>query len=327
MLSTNDNKRYAENNQELLVQTDEVLRDIRKNGKEFDWRGKKIKNRYYAELLEILHFRKANNVSGCADELVFKVTDEGFLTLHQVWFCKSVLCPLCNWRRSLKLSYQNQEIISEAIKQQPTARFLFLTLTVKNVYDGNELDQTLKEMTKAFNRLIKYKAISKNLLGYMRTTEVTFNDQDNSFHPHFHILLMVKSTYFKGNDNYLSQDDWTKYWQKAMKLDYTPIVNVKAVKSVTKSVLETSKYTVKDSEYLTHEIDRDKFVVDNLETGMHRKRRIGYGLLFKDIRKQLQLDDVEDGDLINVGDEEDISESAKMVYAKWNDVRKNYFIK
>lgn len=227
------------------------------------------------------------------------------------------------------MSYQNEEIISEAIKQQPTARFLFLTLTVKNVYDGKELDQTLKQMTNGFRKLMQYKKVSKNLIGYMRATEVTVNDKDNSFHPHFHVLLMVKSTYFKDSKNYLTQDDWTKYWQKAMKLDYTPVVHITAVQGLKKSVLETSKYPVKDSDYLTNEVERDAFVVDNLETGLHRKRQIGYGLLFKEIRKKLQLDDVEDGDLKNVGEdeEEEISESAKMVYAKWNNVRKNYFIK
>lgn len=331
---TNYDKQSDENNQELKIETDEILKDIRKNGKEFDWRGKKIKNVYYADLLRMLHFTKAERVNGCADELIFKVTDEGYLRLHQVWFCKSKLCPLCNWRRSLKMSYQNAEIISEAIKQQPNARFLFLTLTVKNVYDGEELNETLSAMTKAFNRLIKYKAISKNLIGFMRATEVTVNDTDNSFHPHFHILLMVKSSYFHG-DYYLSQEDWTGYWKKAMQIDYKPIVNIKAIKGKTKdkddvkgAVLETSKYPVKDSEYLTNNLERDSFVVDHLETGLYRKRQIGYGLLFKEIRKKLQLDDVEDGDLQNVGaDEEETSETAQMIFARWNNMRKNYFIK
>lgn len=229
MLFNNHNTQFDENNQDFTIGTDEVLKDIRKNGKTFDWRGKKIKNVYYAELLEMLHFKKANNVHGCADELVFKMTDEGYLRLHQVWFCKSKLCPLCNWRRSLKMSYQNEEIISEAIKREPNARFLFLTLTVKNVYDGQELNDTLKNMTNGFRKLMQYKKVSKNLIGYMRATEVTVNDKDNSFNPHFHILLMVKSTYFKG-DNYLSQDDWTQFWKKSMKLDYIPVVDIRAVK-------------------------------------------------------------------------------------------------
>lgn len=330
------NNEFKQNNQDFKVETKNILKDVRKNGKTFDWRGKKIKNLYYADLLEILHFKKANNVYGCADELIFKMTDEGYLRLHQVWFCKSKLCPLCNWRRSLKMSYQNEQIISEAISQYPKARFLFLTLTVKNVYDGKELDKTLKEMTNGFRKLMKYKKVSKNMIGYLRATEVTINELDNSFHPHFHILLMLKPTYFKNSENYLNQEEWTSLWKKAMRIDYIPVVDVRAVKgkdgdknSVKKAVLETSKYPVKDSDYLTNDIERDSFIVNHLETGLYRKRQIGYGLLFKEIRKALQLDEVEDGDLRIVGadEEEQISEAAQMIYAKWNNNRKNYFIK
>lgn len=330
------NNEFKQNNQDFKVETKNILKDVRKNGKTFDWRGKKIKNLYYADLLEILHFKKANNVYGCADELIFKMTDEGYLRLHQVWFCKSKLCPLCNWRRSLKMSYQNEQIISEAINQYPKARFLFLTLTVKNVYDGKELDKTLKEMTNGFRKLMKYKKVSKNMIGYLRATEVTINELDNSFHPHFHILLMLKPTYFKNSENYLNQEEWTSLWKKAMRIDYIPVVDVRAVKgkdgnknSVKKAVLETSKYPVKDSDYLTNNIERDSFIVNHLETGLYRKRQIGYGLLFKEIRKALQLDEVEDEDLRIVGadEEEQISEAAQMIYAKWNNNRKNYFIK
>lgn len=233
------------------------------------------------------------------------------------------------------MSYQNEEIISEAIEQYPKGRFLFLTLTVKNVYDGEELDATLKEMTKAFNRLMKYKKVSKNIIGYLRATEVTTNEKDNSFHPHFHILLMVKPSYFNSSNNYLSQNDWSHFWKKAMKLEYEPIVDVRAVKpkkespnNIKSAVLETSKYPVKDSDYLTNDIKRDSFLVNHLETGLYRKRQVGYGLLFKEIRKKLQLDDVEDGDLIKVSSENDeVSEVANFIYAKWNTERKNYFIK
>lgn len=233
------------------------------------------------------------------------------------------------------MSYQNEEIISEAIKREPKGRFLFLTLTVKSVYDGEELNETFREMTKAFNRLFKYKKVSKNLYGYMRATEVTVNDIYGTFHPHFHILIMVKPSYFNSSDNYISQDEWSLFWKKAMKLDYIPIVDVRAVKgkdgdknSIKKAVLETSKYPVKDSDYLTNDIHRDSFIVDNLETGLHRKRQIGYGLIFKEIRKELQLDEAEDGDLRIVGADEEIetSEAAQMIYAKWNNNRKNYFI-
>ncbi|GAB5857325.1 hypothetical protein JMUB7535_26890 [Staphylococcus aureus] len=35
--------------------------------------------------------------------LEFKPTDEGYLKLHKTWFCKSKLCPVCNWTRACLL--------------------------------------------------------------------------------------------------------------------------------------------------------------------------------------------------------------------------------
>src|SRR5699024_1085922 len=77
-----------------------------------------------------------------------------------------------------------------------TVRWLFLTLTVRNVYDGTELNKSLSDMSKGFNRMMKYKKINKNLVGFMRATEVTVNNIDNSYNQHMHVLVCVESTYF-----------------------------------------------------------------------------------------------------------------------------------
>src|SRR5699024_12543677 len=74
--------------------------------------------------------------------------------------------------------------------------WLFLTLTVRNVYDGTELNKSLSDMSKGFNRMMKYKKINKNLVGFMRATEVTVNNIDNSYNQHMHVLVCVESTYF-----------------------------------------------------------------------------------------------------------------------------------
>mgnify|MGYP004493097279 CR=1 FL=1 len=79
---------------------------------------------------------------------------------------------------------------------------------------------------------MRYKKPAKNLLGYVRPTEVTVNHEANQlmYHHHMHVLLFVENFYFKGPDNYISRAEWTGYWQWAMKLTYVPIVNIKAVK-------------------------------------------------------------------------------------------------
>ena len=44
-------------------------------------------------------------------------------------------------------------MIEEVVKEKPTARWLFLTLSTKNAIDGDHLEQSLKHMSKAFNKL------------------------------------------------------------------------------------------------------------------------------------------------------------------------------
>jgi len=239
----------------------------------------------------------------------------------------------------MKHSIQTKKVVEEVIRRKPKARWLFLTLTVKNVHDGEELNNLLSEMAKAFtSKLVKYARVKKNLIGFMRATEVTFNKVDNSYHPHIHALLCVESSYFKDTENYITQKQWTSFWKRAMKLDYDPIVDVRSVKSknkdkidpkdVTPAVLETAKYPVKDSDYLTDNEEQNIQVVADLEEGLNRKRLISYGGLLKEVHKELNLDDVEDGDLIHTDDDEEkASEDAFSIVAVWNWKRKNYFIK
>lgn len=239
----------------------------------------------------------------------------------------------------MKRSIQTTKIVEEVIRQKPKARWLFLTLTVKNVFDGEQLDVSLKAMAEGFRRLMLYKKIKKNMVGFMRSTEVTVNKKDGSYNQHMHVLMCVESAYFNTKGAYLSQVDWTNLWQKAMKLDYIPVVHIEAVKNkkrnqekevtaIQAAVQETAKYSVKDSDYLTGNLENDLEVVKDLEEGLYRKRMISYGGLLKEVHKQLNLDDVEDGDLIRVDDEDsDVEEKAYSIVAQWNWKAQNYFIR
>ena len=313
----------------------QVLNDIRKNGKRNDWKEKKRANVQYSNLLQELEYKKASNVRVCAEVLQFLKNDEGQLKLKQAWFCKSRLCPMCNWRRSIKHSSQVIKIVDEAVKKHPKGRFLFWTLTTKNVFTGDELNTELARMNKAFDRLMKYKKVQKNMLGYLKATEVTVNSTDGSYNQHLHVLVFVRPSYFKGTgDNYISQKELTDFWKKALKIDYIPIVNIKAVKAKTNkkeknviaAVYETAKYPVKSIDYLTDNHEENLQRVDDLEIGLKRKRLISFGGIFKEIRKELQMEDVESGDLIKTGSEDEELTTGQVIVARWNWERQNYFI-
>lgn len=205
--------RYIDENQD-----DKTLKDVSKSGKQRPWREKKIDNVSYADILEILKIKKAFNVKQCGNVLEFKPTDEGYLKLYKTWFCKSKLCPVCNWRRSMKNSYQAQKVIEEVIKEKPKARWLFLTLSTKNAIDGEHLEQSLKHMSKAFNKLKMYAKVKKNLIGFMRSTEVTVNKNDGSYNQHMHVLLCVENAYFRKKKIILLKKSGSIYGKKHFKL-------------------------------------------------------------------------------------------------------------
>ncbi|MDX0993208.1 replication protein, partial [Sinorhizobium medicae] len=74
------------------------------------------------------------------------------------------------------------------------------------------------------------------------------------------------------------------------------------------AIKETSKYSVKSSDYLTGDREKDAEIVNDLEQGLYRKRMLSYGVLLKKKHKLLNLDDAEDGNLIQTSDEEKTTE-------------------
>lgn len=307
---------------------EEVLQDRNSKGKDRNWRGRKILSLKLADIFEELGYKKSliERIQSCGDVLRFIRREDGSLKLYQAYFCKNKLCPMCNWRRSMKYSYQTSRIVDEAIKQSPKGRFLFLTLTVKNV-PGIELNNTISQLTQSFDRLFRRAKVKKNLIGYLRSVEVTHNEDDKTYHPHIHVLLMVRPSYFNSKDNYITREEWGEMWSQSLKVDYVPMVDIRAVKETGKglkgAILETAKYPTKP---IKLDVE-NKQVVDDLYNGLYRKRQLGYGGLFKKIKKQLQLDDVENGNLVQTSDEENDLSSGTKIIAYWNATKQNYFIR
>lgn len=328
----------------LQNSTGEILVDRTESGKERPWTMKKIRASITSEHFEAagLH-SKAKRMSECAEVLMFKYVEQK-LRLYQTWFCKVRLCPMCNWRRSLKIAHHNKRIV-ETVNERENVQWLFLTLTVRNT-DAETLPETLSAMSKGFHRLKDYKAFKTSVKGFFRALEVTRNhdltsESYGTYHPHYHVLLCVPSYYFKKKDFYIKHEEWTCLWQRAMKLDYTPVVNVKKVKpkqnlngledyeqNLKKAILEVSKYPVKDSDVIKgNEVTSENVeTVLALDNALAYKRLIGYGGLLKQIHKELNLGDAEDGDLVHVSEEDEVANGAFDVMAKWHVGLKNYVI-
>lgn len=251
--------------------------------------------------------RLAERLSSCSGLLGFgwfcdSETGEQRLKLQTARFCRVRHCPVCQWRKSLMWVARFLKATPMILKDYPKARFIFLTLTVANC-PVQDLRLTVKSMTEAWHRLIKRKEFPA--IGFAKSLEVT-RGNDGSSHPHFHILLMVDPGYFKG-ENYLSQKRWTELWKEVLRIDYTPIVNVKAVKpnknrseseALPSAICETFKYSVKPEDLVV-----DKEWLLELTYQLHRTRSISLGGVFK---KYIQEEDP--CDLIGESDDEPTSD-------------------
>jgi plasmid rolling circle replication initiator protein Rep len=245
-----------------------------------------------------LHSR-AFRVADCGTFLEFHVTEEG-KKLHKANFCKDRLCPMCNWRRSMKIFGQVSQVMD--VLQNSGYRFLFLTLTVRNC-KAQEFPATVRMLYDGWRNLYhETRVFKRTVCGTFRSLETTINQDTKEFHPHFHVILAVKPGYF--SRDYVTQKQWADMWAQACALDYDPIVHIETVKEGPKgiggAVAEAAKYAVKDSDFLVGpDWERERYVRTLLE-GLAGRRLADMTGCFRKAKKQLGLDDAEDGDLVHV---------------------------
>jgi plasmid rolling circle replication initiator protein Rep len=256
----------------------------------------------------------SQRVSFCSQLLEFGLTptenDSLKLKLRSARFCRVRHCPVCQWRRSLMWKAKAYKVLPKIVEAYPTHRWLFVTLTQKNVPVA-ELRDTLKAMNKGFQRLAERKTWPA--IGWLRSTEVT-RGRDGNAHPHFHCLLMVPRSYF--GRNYIKQDEWVKLWRDCMRLDYCPILDTRAVKEGDKPmqlVPEILKYVTKESDLVA---DRQWFLEYTRQ--LHKMRAIATGGVLKEYLKELEQ---EPEDLIGESDESTEDVAALHFGWKWKEKR------
>jgi plasmid rolling circle replication initiator protein Rep len=235
--------------------------------------------------------RLAGRIKGCTGYLGFAwETDsdsgESRLKLRAAEFCRVRHCPVCQWRRSMMWQSRFLKALPSIEADYPKARWLFLTLTVRNC-PITDLRATIRDMNKAWQRLIKRQEFGA-VQGWVRTTEVTKGkDRDDSAHPHFHCLLMVRPSYF--THGYVTQSRWTELWQECARLDYRPSVDIRTVKArrgatgespLRRAVYETLKYSVTPDDMM----DRDWLL--ELTRQVFRLRFIASGGVLRDVLRE-----------------------------------------
>jgi hypothetical protein len=139
--------------------------------------------------------------------------------------------------------------------------------------------------------------------------------------------LLVEPTYF--GDGYLRQPQWAELWRQSLRIDYTPVVDVRVIKQNAKRsrisvnrvnisqmwaiVTEILKYSVKPSDMIR---DHAWFLL--LVDQVHKMRSVAVGGCLKPYLRERKRED-----LVREPDEEEASDLAERLYFRWaQEVRK-----
>ena len=317
MSDTSIAEEWEQVNLKTITGTGEILEDNSASGRHRPWSKHKMSSLELADLFviakeideSVLSDSRLQSLKECAGWLTYLEDEKKQRKLKHANFCRVRVCPMCNWRRSLKLFSQVSQI-TDMILAEKKAQFIFVTLTVRNV-EGHELSDTITMLNQAFKYLTSKgqnfapaKELKKFLLGYMKAEEVTYNAKTDTFHPHIHAIFEVKPSYLK--KGYMTKKAWIALWRSALGVDYDPSVDVRNIKGGTaKAVAEVAKYPVKmDTVLKIKDKQQAALALIQLYRAIFGRRLVTFGGDFREYKRKLALDDVESGDLVHVETEQ-----------------------
>lgn len=272
--------------------------------------------------------RYCERVRSCSGILRFAMDAEDAgelrLRLKAARFCRVRFCPVCQWRRSLMWKARFYKAIPGFLEEHPKLIPVFLTLTVRNC-SVTELRDTIGGMNKAFTRLTKRKQWPG--VGWVKSVEVTRNPDTGEAHPHFHVLMFVRPSYFaKG---YVRHSEWQELWKDCLRVGYLPVVNVKRVKTnkstsegkdalegLRGAIMETLKYGVKPEDLV-----KDASWLEGITRQLHKTRSVAVGGALRPY-----LSEEEPEDLIHGDEPELVDEDLPMLIFDWAQEVKKYIL-
>ena len=190
----------------------------------------------WKETKEEKYLNLHNNTANCHDFAMFRhyLDNESTTKLKKLNRCKNPLCVFCSWVDAKK----RYNTLAGAVEYLKTEGYTpkHLVITVPNVKIDN-----LKNQINILHKVITQTLRHFKVQGYYRSTEISYNAKENTYHPHAHILItdyieIDKITQFSANI-------YKKYDQN-YKYDYI-IANI----SKCDYVKELCKYITKPTDF------------------------------------------------------------------------------
>lgn len=258
------------------------------------WRGRKLRSLDISDIVDQYDHTRAEQLRACGTYLKFGVNATGQARLRGANFCRIRICPMCTWRRSIKIGQQMDAMFAELYKRGYTL-CAHLVLAVRNC-DGADLTAEIAHIFSGYRWLTnKCTAYRQAVIGYYRALEITYNAQAGTYHPHLHCVLVLHPDYFV--DRYIDQGRLVDLWRHALDVDYDPTAHIAMIEgddNITHAVREVSKYTIKDVDVLSvSDPDVRVEVLHTLDRALRGVRLISFGGVCRTIRRELKLSDVD----------------------------------
>lgn len=250
--------------------------------------------------------RRAERMASCGNKLFYEYNAEsGIYRFAGAALCRDRLCPVCAWRLAIKRISEMIPTVDRIAELYPGSKAIHVVLTVKNC-QLSDLRYVLDTITTGFTRIKKTALWKEYILGYMRSVEVSYNDETGEYHPHIHCICIVESNYIRQ----ISIGEWSELWQKAARLDYKPHVwathaykkqkphvaiedeiypieqSDEILGAAKKAIIEATKYAMKPTSLVSIAQAGDIAAIARAVAGF---RMISYGGCVKKIRRELGI--------------------------------------
>lgn len=259
---------------------------------------------------------KLDRLKECGNFIKFQASeDKTKFILAGGNFCNNRFCPFCSWLKAKRTAFELLELI-KVVEYTEKLAFIFITLTVPNV-PKESLREEIENFNISFNRLWKTKEFKAFNKGFIRKLEVTYNEERNDYHPHFHLVVAVNKSYFTSRD-YMSKRRLLELWQRATRNPAITQVDIKPCRMDTvKQIMELATYSAKQGDLYS-----SKEVFDGFYEGLFRKKLLVYNGIFKEYKKKIDTGEVDPAQIIELN--QLLEEATKEFYLQWE--KDNYLI-
>lgn len=256
------------------------------------------------KMLEAKLYTRSARMRDCASQVAYTVCRKcGRKHVTHANLCRDRMCPLCNWRLSMRRYTQMVQIVDGLRKRYPESCWQMCSLTVANC-NPSQLNSVMTEMMRAWNYIASRPKTKERIKGWARSIEITY-PRANEVHPHIHLLMLWEEGW--SPDNYII-DMWinsvrrhaTKSAQEQhqvmVKSEYE-IKDVEVIPSIydkpeqdkidalKSAVLETYKYAIKGSDLSSMPVG----VFKQVDSAIKGRRLVAFGGVVKEFAKELDV--------------------------------------